>query len=92
MSTSTNTAEFGRLAVSACELGESLGINERHVWAMHSKELLGPELLALGGARRWGVEEVTQWVAAGAPPRVEWRKLWQPKTKNDLPLQPNNEE
>lgn len=62
-----------RLAISAPELAQSLGISERHLWAMHADGRLGPIPVSLGRAKRWYVAEVEAWLSAGAPPRAQWQ-------------------
>jgi excisionase family DNA binding protein len=64
----------GRLAISACELAERLGISERHVWALHSSGRL-PRPIRFGRAVRWPVQEIEEWLAAGAPGRSHWEEM-----------------
>lgn len=74
MSTKANGLVLERLALSASELAKLLAISERHLWAMHADGRLGPEPIALGRAKRWYLEEVKRWLAAGAPARNSWLK------------------
>lgn len=67
--------EEGCLAVSAADLAKRLGISERHLWAMHADGRLGPEPIAFGRSKRWAVAEIQRWLAAGGPPRGEWKRL-----------------
>jgi predicted DNA-binding transcriptional regulator AlpA len=72
MSTVTHSSESERLALPAAEVAKLLGISERHLWSMHSTGRLGPRPIALGRAKRWRIEELRAWLAAGAPPRDKW--------------------
>lgn len=72
MSTSAHDAELERLALPAADVAKLLGISERHLWSMHSTGRLGPRPIALGRAKRWRVDEIRAWLAAGAPSRDKW--------------------
>jgi predicted DNA-binding transcriptional regulator AlpA len=75
MSTQTQPKESERLAVSAADLAKMLDISERHLWAMLADGRLGPQPFQLGRARRWFVDEVRTWLAAGAPIRAAWERI-----------------
>lgn len=62
-----------RLAYAAAELADAMGVSERHIWAMHADGRLGPLPISFGRAKRWNVQEVRDWLNAGAPPRSEWQ-------------------
>ena len=72
MSITTNPRELERLALPAPDAAKLLGISERHFWSMHSTGRLGPRPIALGRAKRWRVDELRAWLAAGAPSRDKW--------------------
>lgn len=76
MGTEANSAEYGCLLYTAGDVAKLLGVSERHVWACHSKGLLGPRPISLGRSRRWRANELKAWLAAGAPARGEWEKEW----------------
>ncbi len=72
MSTTLNPAERERLAVTAAELADLLAISERHLWACHASGQLGPSPISIGRSKRWLLDELRDWLAAGAPPRADW--------------------
>ena len=64
--------EDSRLAYSARQLADKLGVSLRHVRRMDSAGLL-PKPIRLGRCVRWvGIGE---WLAVGAPPRAQWEKV-----------------
>jgi len=71
MSTQEHSAERKRLALSASEVAETLGISERHLWSLHAAGLV-PRPVSLGRSKRWPVDELRAWLAAGSPPRDKW--------------------
>ncbi len=75
MSTTKHPTESERLALPAAELAKQLGISERHLWSMHADGRLGPEPFAWGRAKRWSLDEVRRWLAAGAPLRSQWQSM-----------------
>lgn len=60
------------LALPAAEVAKLLGISERHLWACHASGQLGPGPISIGRSKRWLVDELRDWLAAGAPPRNRW--------------------
>jgi predicted DNA-binding transcriptional regulator AlpA len=62
------------LALAAADVAKMLGISERHLWALNSSGRL-PRPLRLGRAVRWPVEELREWLAAGAPERSRWENM-----------------
>lgn len=72
MSVSLQSAELKCLVASAAETAKLLGISERHLWSCHASGRLGPRPIALGRAKRWRVDELRSWLAAGAPTRDRW--------------------
>lgn len=59
------------LAVSAIEAAEMLHVSERHIWALQSSGRI-PRPVKLGRCVRWPVDELRDWLAAGAPERGKW--------------------
>jgi len=63
-----------RLALSAEEVAEALGISRAHVFRLASSGRL-PSSFRLGRAVRWDKATLEAWLAAGAPPRERWEAL-----------------
>jgi predicted DNA-binding transcriptional regulator AlpA len=66
-----NSFALERLALAASEVAELLGISERHVWSLHSAGLV-PRPVSLGRSKRWPIDELRAWLAAGSPSRDNW--------------------
>lgn len=62
------------LAVDADGAARLLGVSVRHWWALHSSGRC-PRPIALGRARRWAVDELRAWLAAGCPERSKWETM-----------------
>ena len=60
--------EKGPMLLSVKEVAKMLGIGERTVWAWAAEGRV-PEPLQLGRLKRWRLEEIKQWIAAGCPVR-----------------------
>jgi len=60
-----------RIALSADEVAEALGISRAHVWKLASAGRL-PRPVRLGRAVRWARKDLEEWLAAGAPSRDRW--------------------
>lgn len=62
-----------RFALSGDEVAEVLGISARlrRSWS-ESGRLPAPDL-AIGGVRRWSVDQIREWLRAGSPPADEWQ-------------------
>ena len=65
-----------RLLICAPELARLLGVSQRQV-AAHAASGRLPRPVRLGRATRWRVEEIREWLAAGAPAREKWELLRQ---------------
>lgn len=64
--------DLARLAVDAAGVARLLSCSERHVWGLHSSGRL-PMPIKAGRAVRWSVDELREWLLAGAPPREKWQ-------------------
>ena len=60
-----------RLALTAEEVAELLGISRAHVFRLQSSGRL-PSPIRLGRAVRWPRTTLEAWLEAGAPDRDEW--------------------
>lgn len=70
----------GRIALSADEVAEALGISRAHVWKLASAGRL-PKPIRLGRAVRWSRKDLEEWLAAGAPSRDRWEDIRLPRHK-----------
>ena len=61
-----------RLLITTRELAVRLGVSVRHVQRLDSSGQL-PAPVRIGRAKRWRLEEISDWIEAGAPSRREWR-------------------
>lgn len=59
------------LCVDAVGLGDLLVVSERQVHRLDAGGKI-PAPITLGRCKRWVVEEIKGWLAAGAPPRSRW--------------------
>jgi len=66
------------LALPAAAVAEMLQVSERHLWSLHSSGRL-PQPVRFGRAVRWSVDELRDWLAAGAPSRDVWEQLKETK-------------
>lgn len=71
--TNLDNASAAKLAISADEVAELLGISRAHVWKLTGTGRL-PKPVRLGRAVRWDRKNLEAWLAAGAPPRDRWAK------------------
>ncbi len=62
------------LCVDRAGLARMLGVSVRQVYRLDDAGRL-PAALALGTCKRWSIEEVEDWLRAGAPPRRAWQNL-----------------
>ncbi len=53
--------------ITAAQLADMLSVSLRTLWRMRSGGRL-PNPVRLGGAVRWRLEEIKQWIASGCPP------------------------
>ena len=69
----TQTAEK---LLTAKAVGEMLSLSKRQIFRLNSSGKI-PASLRIGGAVRWSAEEISDWLAAGAPNRAEWEAMKQ---------------
>ncbi len=67
----TAPIEIEPLCVDRAGLAAILNVSVRQVDRLDSGGRL-PAAIVLGRCKRWSVEEVKAWIAAGAPPRSRW--------------------
>lgn len=63
-----------KMALSAEEVADALGISRAHVFKLHSTGRL-PRPVKLGRTVRWSRKDLEDWLAAGAPPRDRWESM-----------------
>lgn len=56
--------------ITAAEFAKMLRVSLRHLWRLRSSGKV-PKPVRLGGAVRWRLDEVTQWIAGGCPTRAD---------------------
>ena len=61
-----------RLAISARELAQMLGVSLRQIWRLNASGKL-PRPLRIGGSVRWSRQEIVEWFEAGCPDRRTWQ-------------------
>ncbi|HEX7380101.1 MAG TPA: hypothetical protein VF278_23470 [Pirellulales bacterium] len=64
--------DLAKLAVGMDGVARLLSVSERHGWALHSSGRL-PLPMRLGRRLAWSVDELREWLLAGAPPREKWQ-------------------
>ena len=74
MSDKTKYHEQERMALSAAEVAEQLGVSVRHVQALHASGRL-PMPIRLGRSVRWRQQELRDWLEAGCPGRDRWETM-----------------
>ncbi len=57
--------------LNAKSLGQLLALSKRQVFRLSSCGKI-PKPLKIGGSVRWSAEEISKWLAAGAPDRKTW--------------------
>jgi predicted DNA-binding transcriptional regulator AlpA len=60
------------LLTDAAGVAMLLKVSKRHIQALDSSGRLGPMGISLGRSRRWRVDEIREWTAAGCPSRSRW--------------------
>lgn len=74
MSTAEKSTASERLALTAAEVANRLGISQRHFWSMVAAGRV-PRPFRLGRSVRWVAEELEAWLRAGAPPLDRWERI-----------------
>jgi len=64
-------SELSPLLVDAAGVGRLLGYSRSMVFQLHSRGRI-PRPLRLSADPRWSTTELSEWLAAGAPPRETW--------------------
>lgn len=54
--------------------GQKLSLSKRQIFRLNSCGKI-PTPLRIGGAVRWSAEEISAWLAAGAPDRRTWESV-----------------
>lgn len=67
-----NTAAPDPLVVDAATLAAMLDIGERTLWRLLSAGRLPGPVTIGAKMRRWRLDEIREWTAAGCPSRSEW--------------------
>ncbi len=56
--------------------GQRLSLSKRQIFRLNSCGKI-PAPIRIGGAVRWGENEISAWLAAGAPDRKTWQAMKQ---------------
>ena len=62
------------LTINSKTAAALVGYGERY-WRQLTTEAKNPAPLKVGGWPRWSVQELRDWLAAGAPNRAEWETI-----------------
>ncbi|GAF69799.1 unnamed protein product [marine sediment metagenome] len=62
--------------LSAKTFGQMLALSKRQIFRLNSCGKI-PAPIRIGGSVRWIEQEITNWLAAGAPDRKTWEALKQ---------------
>jgi predicted DNA-binding transcriptional regulator AlpA len=68
------TAGLLPLLIDSAGVGRLVGLSNRTIRRMDSAAQL-PRSVACGSSKRWLVEEIRAWVAAGCPDRARWEVM-----------------
>ena len=63
------------LAIDAKTLGQMLSVGERTIRRWNAAGKLPCAVRLAGSSVRWRLDEIKEWLDAGAPPREEWAAL-----------------
>ena len=63
------------LLLTVPEAARRQRISPRHLWSLISSGRFGPGLIRLGRSVRIRADELSDWLAAGAPPKDRWVAL-----------------
>ncbi len=60
--------------LSAEAVGKMLSLSRRQIFRLNSSGKI-PKPIRIGGAVRWSEQEISAWLAAGAPDRKTWEAM-----------------
>lgn len=60
--------------LTAKNLGQMLSLSKRQIFRLNSCGKI-PQAIKIGGSVRWSAQEISAWLAAGAPDRRTWEDL-----------------
>ena len=60
--------------ISGEQVAERLDISKRTVWRLDDAGKL-PAPIRIGGSVRWSSDEITRWIKARCPSRLEWERM-----------------
>ena len=60
--------------LTAKALGQTLSLSKRQIFRLNSCGKI-PKPIRIGGAVRWSAQEISDWLAAGAPDRRTWEAM-----------------
>lgn len=66
--------EIEPLLLNGRDAAKLLGVSAR-TWRRFDSTGLVPQALRLGRSKRWAVDELRLWVAAGCPSRAQWEHI-----------------
>jgi excisionase family DNA binding protein len=69
----TTTACPAPVLITVKETAALLGITSRHFNALRSEGKIGPQCVRLGACIRFRRDEISAWIAAGAPDVQTWK-------------------
>lgn len=58
--------------IEATEVAKMLGISPRTIWRLKDAGKV-PNPISIGSMVRWRRGEITDWIAAGCPPKAKWK-------------------
>lgn len=68
------TKQTAEKLLTAQAVGEMLSLSKRQIFRLNSSGKI-PAPIRIGGAVRWSAEEISAWLAAGAPDRKTWESV-----------------
>lgn len=75
METTNTPIVSARLALTAKDVAALLGISRAQLWKLHASGKIPLPIYLGTKAPRWRVEELRDWLAAGAPDRQRWESV-----------------
>ena len=60
--------------LTAKTLGQMLSLSKRQIFRLNSCGKI-PQSIKIGGSVRWSAQEISAWLAAGAPDRRTWESM-----------------